>query len=250
MTFSRRSTEYVFGIILKVSVFSIVAHLLNLAITEHKASIEAQLKSISEMHQQAKQLIENCEDAYRITTTKGLAAAFDERASDLKKSMRLWVAGLILALGLGTWIGHERIEMLTNSLSATSLNWGIIGIQIVLSVTSVVAPLWFAWMATKQISQRFKLAEDYDFKASVAKAYEGYKKEAAKIDPDFEARLFNVALTRLEEAPLRLVDLVNHPSPTHEIIEKIGLNKMSERFVNKVEEAVDSITPSKASNDS
>jgi|GEM_PF-6075115 len=32
MTFSRRSTEYVFGIILKVSVFSIVAHLLNLAI--------------------------------------------------------------------------------------------------------------------------------------------------------------------------------------------------------------------------
>ena len=32
MTFSRRSTEYVFGIILKLSVFSIVAHLLNLAI--------------------------------------------------------------------------------------------------------------------------------------------------------------------------------------------------------------------------
>ncbi len=32
MTFSRRSTEYIFGIILKLSVFSIVAHILNLAI--------------------------------------------------------------------------------------------------------------------------------------------------------------------------------------------------------------------------
>ena len=38
MTFSRRSTEYVFGIILKVSIFSIVAHLLNVAISGHKPS--------------------------------------------------------------------------------------------------------------------------------------------------------------------------------------------------------------------
>lgn len=117
-------------------------------------------------------------------------------------------------------------------------------------MTSVIAPLWFAWLATKQISQRFKLAEDYDFKASVAKAYEGYKKEAAKIDEEFEARLFNVALTRLEEAPLRLVNSVNHGSPTHEVIEKTGLNKVGERIVNKVEDVIDSITPAKASNDS
>ncbi|MDH0711075.1 hypothetical protein [Acinetobacter johnsonii] len=219
-------------------------------ISEHKTSVEAQLKSINELHEQAKQLIENCEDAYRITTTKGLAAAFDERAGDLKKSMRLWVGGLLLALCVGAWIGHERIQILTTSLTAPNLNWGIIWIQIILSLTSVLAPLWFAWLATKQISQRFKLAEDYAFKASVAKAYEGYKKEAAKIDEEFEARLFNVALTRLEEAPLRLVDSVNHGSPTHEIVEKTGLNKVGEKIANKVENVIDSITPAKASNDS
>ena len=219
-------------------------------ITEHKASVEAQLKSINELHEQAKKLIENCEDAYRITTTKGLASAFDQRAKDLKNSMRLWVGGLLFALAVGAWIGHERIQILTSSLLSQNLNWGIIWIQIILSMTSVIAPLWFAWLATKQISQRFKLAEDYDFKASVAKAYEGYKKEAAKIDEEFEARLFNVALTRLEEAPLRLVDSVNHGSPTHEVIEKTGLNKVGERIVNKVEDVIDSITPAKASNDS
>jgi len=219
-------------------------------ITEHKTSVEAQLKSINELHEQAKQLIANCEDAYRITTTKGLAAAFDQRASDLKISMRWWVGGLFLALCVGAWIGHERIQILTTSLAAPNLNWGVIWIQIILSITSVIAPLWFAWLATKQISQRFKLAEDYDFKASVAKAYEGYKKEAAKIDEEFEARLFNVALTRLEEAPLRLVDSVNHGSPTHEIVDKTGLSKVSERIVHKVEDVIDSITPAKASNDS
>ena len=93
-------------------------------------------------------------------------------------------------------------------------------------------------------------SKDYAFKASVAKAYEGYKKEAAKIDEEFEARLFNVALTRLEEAPLRLVDSVNHGSPTHEIVEKTGLNKVGEKIANKVENVIDSITPAKASNDS
>lgn len=218
-------------------------------VNEHKSSIEAQLKAINELHTQAQQLVEKCEEAYRITTTKGLAAAFDQRAKDLKNSMRFWVGGLLFALTVGAWIGHERIQILTTSLTAPNLSWGVIWIQIILSMTSVVAPLWFAWLATKQIGQRFKLAEDYDFKASVAKAYEGYKKEAAKIDADFEARLFNVALTRLEEAPLRLVDSVNHGSPTHEVIEKTGLNKIGEKIVSQVEKVVDSVTPAKASND-
>lgn len=56
-------------------------------VTEHKTSIEAQLKAINEFNEQAQKLVENCEDAYRITTTKGLAAAFDQRATDLKNSM-------------------------------------------------------------------------------------------------------------------------------------------------------------------
>ena len=80
------------------------------------------------------------------------------------------------------------------------------------------APLWFAWLASKQIGQRFKLAEDYAFKASVAKAYEGYKTEAARLDKDFEARLFSSALTRLEEAPLRFMNNTEHSSPVHEMI--------------------------------
>lgn len=219
-------------------------------ISEHKASVEAQLKAINDFNLQAQKLVENCEDAYRITTTKGLAGAFDKRASDLKWSMRLWVIGLLFALSIGAYIGHSRLEVLTQALTDPTLSWGVIWIQVILSFTSVLAPLWFAWLATKQISQRFKLAEDYDFKASVAKAYEGYKKEASKIDAEFEARLFNVALTRLEEAPLRLVDTENHASPSQEIIEQTGLNRVGEKISNKVDGVIDSIAPAKASNDS
>jgi hypothetical protein len=87
-----------------------------------------------------------------------------------------------------------------------------------LAVLGVGAPLWFSWLATKQIGQRFRLSEDYAFKASVAKAYEGYRKEAAVLDPEFQATLFRSALTRLDEAPLRLVEVEQHGSPWSELL--------------------------------
>ncbi len=183
-----------------------------------KAWLESEqyLEWTKKSHEEAAKLIAQCEAAYQITTTKGLAGAFDQRASRLGWSMWAWVLGLIVALGLGSLIGAHRLEVLSAALQSPSPNWGGIVTQVVLSLLSVGAPLWFAWLATKQVGQRFRLAEDYAFKASVAKAYEGYRKEAARIDPEFEHRLFGSALTRLDEAPLRLVESGAHGSPWHE----------------------------------
>ena len=169
-------------------------------------------------NEEAGKLIKQCETAYQVTTTKGLAGAFDQRANRLAQSTWTWVAGLVFALGLGSLIGAARLELLSSALQSTDPNWGGILTQALLSILSVGAPLWFAWLATKQIGQRFRLSEDYAFKASVAKAYEGYRKEAARIDPAFEARLFGSALDRLEEAPLRLVESSTHGSPWHELL--------------------------------
>jgi len=174
-------------------------------------------KKISEKHQEADKLVEQCEEAYRSNTTKGLAAAFDQRASRLSMSMWVWVGGLLSALAVGAYLGANRIELLSRAVSEKEPQWGVIWMHIVLSMLSLGAPLWFAWLSTKQIGQRFRLAEDYGYKASVAKAYEGYRREAARIDPGFEARLFSSALTRLEEAPLRLVEGTSHGSPWHEL---------------------------------
>ena len=193
----------------------------------NKAWLESNdyLKWTKQSHEEAKKLIAQCETAYQITTTKGLAGAFDQRAGRLAWSMWTWVAGLVLALGIGSYIGAHRLEVLSVALQAQSPNWGGIAIQAILSLLSVGAPLWFAWLATKQIGQRFRLAEDYAFKASVAKAYEGYRREAARIDPEFEHRLFGSALTRLDEAPLRLVETGSHGSPWHELANSEGVRR-------------------------
>jgi hypothetical protein len=176
----------------------------------------AELDKLMALGIKAEKTMNQCEDAYRAAASKGLAASFDARADDLKVSIRYWVGGLAVALLGGSILGSNRIKILSDSLSSSSPQWGVIIIHIALSILSIGAPIWFAWMATKQIGQRFKLREDYAFKASVARAYEGYRKEAARIDPAFEARLFSSALTRLEEAPLRLVDDETHGSPWHE----------------------------------
>lgn len=209
---------------------------------ERISGVEAAIshaKSEAQRHaDDAEKLVNQCDEAYRITTTTGLAAAFDQRGEKLRKSTNWWVGLLAVALGAGCWLGVHRVAALSSVLSRDTLNWGAIALHMVLSVVSVAAPLWFAWIATKQIQQRFKLAEDYAFKASVAKAYEGYRKEAARIDPEFEARLFASALTRLEEAPLRMIESdPSHGGPWHELIASEGFKRALETSTDLAERA-------------
>lgn len=171
------------------------------------------------------------EDAYRAAATKGLASSFQVKAKSLESSVRLWVGALAADLIAGAIIGYFRFEELQKVLASpqpTAVIWG----NLVFSVISIAAPVWLGWVATKQINQRFKLAEDYGFKASVASAYEAWKSEAKKQDKEFEQRLFGAALSRLEEAPLRFVETENYGSPWHELTSSpafaSALNKVPE----------------------
>jgi outer membrane murein-binding lipoprotein Lpp len=211
----------------KVDKFSSDAAELFGKIDSYHEQVEATSQKITDKKNEADKLVAQCEEAYKITTTKGLAGAFDQRAKKLSGSMWVWVIGLLVALIAGIWIGAHRFSLINSALNNTQ-NWGYIWIQIVLSILSLGAPIWLAWIATKQISQRFKLAEDYAYKATVAKAYEGYRREAAHIDEAFEARLFSSSLTRLEEAPLRLMDQDSHGSPWSELVNSPAFQKAVE----------------------
>jgi len=190
-----------------------------------KEETDTLLASIKDNKTETDKLVDNCEEAYRITTSKGLAGAFDQRAKQLAMSMWVWVFGLLCSLSAAWYVGAQRIEILTGALSDPDPKWGMVLMHFMLAIVSLGAPLWFAWLSTKQVGQRFKLAEDYGFKASVAKAYEGYRKEAARIDEKLEARLFESALARVEEAPLRFVDESSHGTPWHELAESSGFKE-------------------------
>lgn len=194
-------------------------------INTNKEESDLILKQFHLQKLEADTILKKANDAYRMATTVGLAGSFDKRAESLKVSQGLWLLGLIASLVIGGWIGHNRFEAVQIALQE-ELAPGYIWILIFLSILSFGAPIWFAWLATKQIGQRFKLSEDYAFKASVAKAYEGYRKEAASIDKEMEARLFASALTRLDELPLRFMDKETHGSPWQEFLNNPNFLKL------------------------
>jgi nucleotide-binding universal stress UspA family protein len=173
--------------------------------------------SLAESSGNADQILEKCESALRASTNVGLAGAFQERADSLKTSIYPWVGGLVVALGLGAYFGGQQFHQLTETIQ-TSTSPTTIWTRLAVSLLSVGAPIWFAWLATKQIGQRFRLAEDYGYKAAVSKAYEGYRREAVELDEEFQKRLFASALTRLDEQPLRFVEHETHGSPWHELL--------------------------------
>ena len=165
---------------------------------------------------EAESIVAKCGKAYAITTSHGLAAAFSERSKSLSTSMWIWVIGLIVALALGSILGTGQLKGLADLMKEPNVGSMAIAVNLVLALLSVGSTVWFAWVATKQIGQRFRLAEDYGFKASVSRAYEGYRREAESIDEEFVSRLFSSALSRLDEQPLRLVETATHGSPWHE----------------------------------
>ncbi|WP_137153513.1 hypothetical protein [Rhizobium sp. FKL33] len=176
----------------------------------------ANLSHIEEVNDSSNKLLAQVNEAHRITTSIGLAAAFDDRARRLNFSLYIWVGGLALALVVAMIVGYFRLSIMREVLAETPLSPTKVWVQFILSALSIGAPVWFAWMATKQVSQRFKLSEDYAYKASIAKAYEGFRRQAVRIDPEFEKVLFASALVRLDEAPLRLMEGAIHGSPLHE----------------------------------
>jgi len=175
-------------------------------------------KTLAKILKDAESVLERCETAYSAATSVGLAAAFNERSDTLSKSMWVWVGGLVVALGTGGYFGSHQLHALSELIKLPSPSTPMIVLNLLLSLLSVGAPVWFAWLATKQIGQRFRLAEDYAFKASISRAYEGFRREAARFDKDMEARLLSSALARLDELPLRLVETETHGSPWHELL--------------------------------
>jgi len=182
-----------------------------------KKEADDQLGHVQKAHQDVLKLVESVEEAYSAATTKGLAEAFQTRADRTAGSMWIWVGGLLIALVAGAFASTYRLSALLNALEKNS-SPGLVSFNIVLSLVSVGAPVWLAWVATKQIGHRFRLSEDYAYKASIAKAYEGYRREAVRVDPEEAKRLFSMTLDRLEEAPLRFVEHETYGSPWHEAL--------------------------------
>lgn len=187
-----------------------------------------EIAEISKNKETSENLVKQLNELHRIGTSTALAGVFDNRAKSLNNSLYLWVVILIVALTAGAYIGIDRLKTINELLANPATNMTAIWVNCLLSMLSLGGPIWLAWIATKQIGQRFRLAEDYAYKASISNAYEGYRREAIHLDEEFQARLFGSALSRFDEVPLRLVEKDAHGSPLHEFLNSAAFKKAIE----------------------
>jgi len=192
------------------------------AVDELKAKLEA-------TDREAQSTLEKVRQAYRAATSQGLAQAFSDKSRELNRSMLIWVLILLGALVVAGLLAQQRFPEILAAVTGKP-DWGVVLLNLVLGALSVAPAVWVAWVATKQIGQRFRLAEDYAYKAALSTAYEGYRSEASKLDPLFGAQLFATALGRLDELPLRLVERDAHGSPWHELVSSQEFKEAVEKF--------------------
>lgn len=187
-------------------------------INTHTASVLSDLRSFKRTLEENESLKNQLLELQRIGTSTALASAFHKRADKLSKSVVWWGWVLFFALACGVVIGSFRVADINEAMSQPSINWEGVWINVLMTIFSVSAPVWLSWVATSQIKQRFRLAEDYAYKSSISNAYEGYRREAIQLDASFRDKLFDSALTRLDELPGRLVDKESHSNPIHELL--------------------------------
>lgn len=205
-------------------------------IQNYKSASESDLNTIKSTKQQAEKLLEDAKDVLKqmhdkltISTGIGLAYAFNSRSKELKIQSYFWTAGFIASLLCIFFIAFNRFNYLNGSITQTTPISYVI-IQIIISLISLSAPVWFALVSSKQIHKLFTLSEDYAYKASISASYEGYRQEAYEIDSELVKKLLNTALTKVDEAPLRLVGNESSSSPFEEFINQPKIKELIEMF--------------------
>ncbi len=162
--------------------------------------------------------------AHNLSTTAGLAGAFNVKADEALKRMFYAGIALFVALALVGIFGYSRFDEAFSTISDLIEKDKVleaIVAQILFFIMGVGAPVWLAWMATRMMSKYFQLSEDYSYKASLAKAYIGFKEQADGLDPIFEERLFAAAITQLDANPLRFFEESSHPgSPIQDLLQQ------------------------------
>lgn len=194
-----------------------------------KSLVETKRQEIVDHEKEALLLVKRCEEAYRITTSAGLAGAFEHRSRTLARTGWVWVSILMVSLTLGGWLGVDRLNSFKSLLSGEH-STALVSLNLLIAVVGVAAPVWLAWLATRSIGQSFRLSEDYAFKSAVSKAYEGYRKEAVNLDEGFARRLFGSALDRLDEAPSRFIVNDDHSSPLEAFLANTEIKELMLRF--------------------
>lgn len=170
-------------------------------------------------------------------TTVGLSQAYEIKASSYKKPNRFWLIGFFLSIGttvlilffslrdINSYFLGEKMNTLS-TLSEGKLLIYII-VKLIIRVGIVSSLIWVTCFTSKNYSQNRRLSEEYSYKATFAKSFEGYRKRANELDQLGENLGLSekLMLNMIEMSafnPVKTMESESHKEnhPTIELLEK------------------------------
>ena len=215
------------------------------AITEKIPEFEQKRDAITK---QCDEILAEAKERLDAASRAGLAVSFGDTADDYVWPKRGWLALFVISLAGIVSIGiyfivlHdstpleilEKLPKIVATKELTDLTFNTGGDNYTKLINSLkFIPLslpfvWLAWFSALKFSQLGRLREDYKFKVATALALDGYRKQAAEVNPELAEKLLDLAISNFGENPLRLLtkDSAKDAHPLAGIIDEKGWSEV------------------------
>jgi len=186
---------------------------------ERVAAYEAQLAGLQKT---AEDRLKTIESLLPGAASAGLASAFNKRREHFKTPQRVWQGVFIASLATlfviaGFHYGETGIEFGFLPKGDLKLTLEQLGLSLLYRLPFVLPLIWLAFHSSHQAALAQRLEEDYGFKETVSRSFEGYRREMAEIGGSVQP---NSPLVSFCSAVLRVVT-----NPPDRIYERHALNK-------------------------
>lgn len=123
-------------------------------------------------------------------TTVGLSMAYERKADSYNKPNRFWLIGFFVSVGIIIIILFFSLSDINKHFfqnsDITSLGDKMVLeyyiIKSIIKIGIISSLVWAASFMGKRYNQNKRLLEEYSFKATFAKSFEGYRKRAEELD--------------------------------------------------------------------
>ena len=182
---------------------------------ETDRNVKAYELRLTELDQATADRLKTIEGLLPGAASAGLASAFNQRRVDFKWPQRIWqgiFVGSVLTLAGIAWL---EIGLIFDPISI--LTWDRLGLSLLRRMPLAAPLIWLALHASGKAALAQRVEEDYAFKETVSRSFEGYRREMA----DLEGKaLPESALSRFCTGVLGIIT-----NPPGRIYEKHPLNE-------------------------
>jgi hypothetical protein len=135
-------------------------------------------KRLTELEETAAERLRKIESLLPGAASAGLASAFNLRRQDFKWAPRIWQGTFIASiLGLLVLAG---LELYTNA--QTGQSWEEMALSMVFRLPFALPLIWLAFHSSHKAALAERIEEDYGFKETVSRLFEGYRREMAELE--------------------------------------------------------------------